>query len=630
MQTKKQTNLSVAQDYAMLGWRVFPIWEARDRDCSCPDNNPSREANPPYCGSPGKHPATANGLIDASTNPEIIKSWWYKRAGANIGIATGFGSGIVVLDVDLGKDGPASLKALEAKHGDLPATLQATTGSGGKHYFFKHPGKQIKNSQSKLGKGLDIRGDGGYVVGAPSNHVTGGFYSWDGDITPDQYTPAEMPKWMIEALYVKPEGPAGQIGTGEAASRCKKYLEKCQDAVSGQDGHGRTLVAACECFRFGLTESEAWGLLCWFNDLKCQPKWSERELRHKMKEGRKLVDREGKFGDRLESIYKASPRAATHPAPTETEIEVADTPTKHITASQTLGEMISGIIDGSLAGMTTPWPLLDHQTQMFVPGTVTTICGDAGVGKTFISLDLVEHLRNKQIDCACFYIEKNRDFHTHRLLAMLEGRPEFLDRAWIASADENADAIQDAMDRHSQTIDELGRFLYSPDTDIVTLASLREWTFRMAAEGKRAIVIDPISLADAGQERWDADTKFMRSAQRIVEQNLCSLILITHPKSGTRPGQATAGAESGGKAYRNAADTNLWLTRPKKPKKVKIETATGDFEGKYDYFMEIHKARFGPGSGRTIAMKFGKELRFREVGIVSREPASEEPEEALF
>lgn len=60
------------------------------------------------------------------------------------------------------------------------------------------------------------------------------------------------------------------------------YLDKLPVAQSGAGGHNATLQAALACRRFGLSEAEAWQALTWYNDFRCSPKWSERELRHKL------------------------------------------------------------------------------------------------------------------------------------------------------------------------------------------------------------------------------------------------------------------------------------------------------------------------------------------------------------
>lgn len=118
-----------------------------------------------------KMPFTTHGFKDATTDTEQIKSWWQKWPDALLAMPTGDASGLLVLDVDL-PHGPASLAALEAQHGPLQVTLEASTRSGGRHIYFQHvPG--IGCSTGKLGPGLDIRADGGYVIVPPSPG-----YSW--------------------------------------------------------------------------------------------------------------------------------------------------------------------------------------------------------------------------------------------------------------------------------------------------------------------------------------------------------------------------------------------------------------------------------------------------------------------
>ncbi len=82
------------------------------------------------------------------------------------------------------------------------------------------------------------------------------------------------------------------------------YLDRLPVAVSGAGGHNATLRAACECFRFGLSEAEAWGCLQWFNEYRCQPKWSEHELRHKLADARKIVSGGGQAGKHLGTQYQ--------------------------------------------------------------------------------------------------------------------------------------------------------------------------------------------------------------------------------------------------------------------------------------------------------------------------------------
>ena len=75
--------------------------------------------------------------------------------------------GIFVLDVD-GDVGNANLEAVQAKHGHLPKTITVKTGNG-RHYYFRCDGARVGNSVGRLGKGIDVRGDGGYVVVGAAN-----------------------------------------------------------------------------------------------------------------------------------------------------------------------------------------------------------------------------------------------------------------------------------------------------------------------------------------------------------------------------------------------------------------------------------------------------------------------------
>lgn len=76
-------------------------------------------------------------------------------------------------------------------------------------------------------------------------------------------------------------------------SRALAYLNKLPSANSGSGGHNATLRAACECARFGLSESEMWEAMSWYNSNRCTPAWSERELRHKIDDAQKIVGTSG-------------------------------------------------------------------------------------------------------------------------------------------------------------------------------------------------------------------------------------------------------------------------------------------------------------------------------------------------
>jgi hypothetical protein len=145
------------------------------------------------CEPGGKRPLTHNGFWEASADPRRVESWWRRWPGANLGVPTGERSELLVLDVDAASGGPESLAALEREHGPLPRTTRSRTGGGGMHVFFRYPaGDEVRNSAGRLGPGLDVRGEGGYVVVPPSR--TRGAYEWL------DRTPLAGPSWLLGCL----------------------------------------------------------------------------------------------------------------------------------------------------------------------------------------------------------------------------------------------------------------------------------------------------------------------------------------------------------------------------------------------------------------------------------------------
>src|SRR5258708_29463870 len=116
-----------------LGCSVFPLLEA------------------------GKAPVYRGGCRDATRSLQRVVNHWRQHPNHNYGVATGAPSAIFVLDID-GPDGEASLSALCAKYGPPPPTVTVITAKG-RHLYFKTNGVLIGNTVSKLGRGIDSRGD---------------------------------------------------------------------------------------------------------------------------------------------------------------------------------------------------------------------------------------------------------------------------------------------------------------------------------------------------------------------------------------------------------------------------------------------------------------------------------------
>lgn len=140
----------------------------------------------------GKKPLISSWVEFQNRKPtqEEIATWFSELNPTGIAIVTGKISGIVVVDVDLG-----------GSTENLPETLSATSGTGGRHFYYKHPGFPVKSSAGQVGFKIDIRGDGGFIVAPPSMHENGSLYVWDKGFADIKI--AEFPKQLLEEPKIK-------------------------------------------------------------------------------------------------------------------------------------------------------------------------------------------------------------------------------------------------------------------------------------------------------------------------------------------------------------------------------------------------------------------------------------------
>jgi putative DNA primase/helicase len=197
-----------------------------------------------------KKPARGYSSKKLLASAADIRRYFTANPKANYGITTGSKSGIIVLDVD-GKQGKASLRALTEESGPLPKTTTVETGRG-THYYFKCDGTVIKNSAGKLGSGLDMRGDGGYVVGPGSRHPNGHVYKYRSKLSLSKAPLATIPGWLVTKaiaakLKPKPENlsPPTIDGTFVPEGGRNNYLASYAGGLVGRGISGddlRTLV----------------------------------------------------------------------------------------------------------------------------------------------------------------------------------------------------------------------------------------------------------------------------------------------------------------------------------------------------------------------------------------------------
>ena len=190
--------LAAALKYAELGWRVFPAWEIGPSGvCTCEEGAD--------CTRPGKHPRISAWTTEATTDRMQIEKWWGRWPRANLALATGEKSDLTVIDADTskGKPGVINLTKLCGAHGGIPPeAMQARSGSGGLHLYFRYAA-ELRNGTNVLGEAIDVRSEGGYVIAPPSNHASGGRYSMLNGVA----RPSVLPQWLLAPQKSEPKTP---------------------------------------------------------------------------------------------------------------------------------------------------------------------------------------------------------------------------------------------------------------------------------------------------------------------------------------------------------------------------------------------------------------------------------------
>ena len=262
MKKKPISRKSRALRYARLGLHVVPLHTIVAGHCSCNDGSD--------CSRPGKHPITRHGVKDATTKRSQIRNWWTASPNANIGIATGRESGIIVLDIDPRNGGDKNLERVKARLGSLPETVTALTGGGGRHFIFKYPAFAVRKDTSgkKFGKGMDVLSDGCIMVAPPSRHASGKRYRWKEGNSYRDLEPAKLPKAWLNRL--RRNGPAESGSASPPAQRDGQVPE------GQRNTHLTSLAGTLQ--RGGASPETIAAALIAENKAKCTPQLERSEV----------------------------------------------------------------------------------------------------------------------------------------------------------------------------------------------------------------------------------------------------------------------------------------------------------------------------------------------------------------
>ena len=283
----------------------------------------------------GKQPCgktCPNGCKDATRDPDIIRAWFRAAPDANVGIQC---ENILVLDCDVKNDGNGleSLARISQDLGSISNPVCVTTPSGGVHYYFKRPDKNIagKTNIEYNGKPtrIDIRVGNQYVIAPGSTLGNGKFY--DGDLPDVDELPTLPASWIDHVLPIKDDKPSAPTpapvpleGLSDVAERCARYVASLDPAISGQGGHAQFLWAARVIFwGFGLDDETGRRILDNYNS-RCQPPFTPKDVEHKIESAKKGDGYGHPFGwlaAQLRDVpvvkSAAAPKSTAAPVPTD-------------------------------------------------------------------------------------------------------------------------------------------------------------------------------------------------------------------------------------------------------------------------------------------------------------------------
>jgi hypothetical protein len=239
--------LEAALDYCARGWSVIPVIRGT------------------------KRPAVRWLAYQEHLPSEAeIRDWFERWPDASVAIATGAVSGLVVVDVDPKHGGTTSLAYLEGEHGPLPSTVEAISGGGGRHLYFAHPGGEVRNKVG-LAPGIDLRGDGGYIVAPPSLHASGRRYAWRQAHDPGSIALAAVPAWLLRHVASAAQHPGHPLDHWRSLVHAGVGEGERNATIASLTGHllwhGVDPEVALEL------------LLCW-NRVRCRPPLADDEVVH--------------------------------------------------------------------------------------------------------------------------------------------------------------------------------------------------------------------------------------------------------------------------------------------------------------------------------------------------------------
>jgi archaellum biogenesis ATPase FlaH len=560
--------LEAALAYAARGWRVFPL-------------------------KPGdKRPLTPNGFKDAATDEATIREWWGICPQANVGIATGAVSGLFVFDVDKKSGGLETLDTLPLD-GEF-VLYEVATGGGGIHYYFQHPGFEVKN-KAGIFPGIDIRGDGGYVVAPPS--VTDDVYTLTAEV---ELPPS--PKWLLDAL--RPEeklahtGPAVELAEGERGDLNKRTLRFLVNGAAGGRWHEEFYQAAMDLKQNGYSYDEAFA--------KLERITGHLDTSHDIPQ-LDWVWRNGRTGPpNAPAVEGGASEAAAPGLPPGVDVE--DEEPLDVRAASLVDELHAYLSDeGLVMGESTGIPGLDVMLCGQVggglrPGDLVSLTAVAKTGKSTLLHKMIHSLVSRGIPVGYASREMNPASEVLTDLLSIELKRDIEKATYTPESKAHHLGVVSKWPLHFA-----GGYMNMP------LERLKEWVLSLKAQGVTHFFGDHVHLFVDDSEDFKLVANYLRQLKRFVLKEKVNFVMVVQPKNPSPDGKLTMHSMRGGANLNQIFNAILMMERH------------GE-RGQNLSRVWLEAARFKlANAGMEIYLQYDRETRDLEEVSIEQEPIDPAP-----
>ncbi|MFH2033767.1 MAG: AAA family ATPase [Candidatus Margulisiibacteriota bacterium] len=269
------------------------------------------------------------------------------------------------------------------------------------------------------------------------------------------------------------------------------------------------------------------------------------------------------------------------------------------------------IIAGRIWAVPWPWAMMNGLCPVLVQEKVVVLCGSPGASKSLMMIQCLNFWAKEGVKASLLELEDSKAEHLQRLLAQVSECSDITDTAWVKA---NPEKVQEITRRHSDWIDEIGKMIFVNDSADVTYWDLLHWMQERAKAGDRVIVVDPITSASSEGEIYRADKTFINHTLKLAADYKCTIILVTHPRSGTIiPALDNV---AGGKSITRHTRGVIWLEYTEEAT-TQLKGYCGTHDVQINRRMWLLKVSGGKGTGAVLGFRFCPEsLQLAEQGLI--------------